>query len=934
MSYSIGQRWLSHADSELGLGIIVEHEMRRVTVHFPAVEEERTYAIDNAPLTRVRLREGEAMTTRDGRTFTISAVHEDQGLLLYEIRDGDQIELIAELDLDDQLDLATPRQRLLTSQFDSHSAFALRVASCEQIDRLQRSGLRGLLGTRTALLPHQLYVANEVGKRDAPRVLLADEVGLGKTIEAGMILHRQLLSGMSRRVLLMVPESLQFQWLVEMRRRFNLNFALFDVERLQNSDSGNPFDDEQLVLCATTLFNDENIAAWALEASWDLVIVDEVHRFAWSREDESPEFSFLRAIAQLSPGLLLLTATPERVGQEAHFARLALLDPQRFHDYQAFAAEEAQYRRWSDLLDALDRGEPVEDLPDDIDRQASPEEQAAALLDRYGTGRVLFRNARAAVGGFPERELTHYPLPLKVLDYEASIASNIETNIDLDKGSSKAPYRDLYPDLLVDEEQWLRDDPRVDWLVQQLKTLRPAKVLVICAHASTALALESYLQLRAGIRSAAFHEHLSLIERDRAAAYFAEADQGAQALICSEIGGEGRNFQFAQHLILFDLPRHPDQLEQRIGRLDRIGQREHIYLHVPFIEGSAHETLARWYDEGMNLFRASCSAGDMVLGKFQKRLQEQLEQRDDRFDALVTETAEFTAKTRQELSEGRDRLLERSSCDKQVGEQLTRAISQTEEPSVLGEYLETLCGVTGVEHEDHGEHSAVLRPGEQELLAVFPQLPEDGCTVTVSRELALQREDWVFMGWEHPWMEGAMETLMESTLGQTAVGALTLKGVPTGSRLYELVFTVSLRAPRHLGVHRYLPLAPRRMLLDATGRDLSKLFPHTRLNERIEKLPRGASSKIVGQLRTEIEERIDTAERAFEVQLEQLKSSAMQEYAAELDAETGRLQALMHVNPAVRPAELEMLQERKKAGIVALDAARSTLQCVRLVLTR
>ena len=105
--------------------------------------------------------------------------------------------------------------------------------------------------------------------------------------------------------------------------------------------------------------------------------------------------------------------------------------------------------------------------------------------------------------------------------------------------------------------------------------------------AQTAIDLEKYLHLNVGVRSAAFYEGLSIVERDRAAAYFADSQAGAQSLICSEIGSEGRNFQFAHHLILFDLPVHPDLLEQRIGRLDRIGQRHNIQIHVPYIAGES-----------------------------------------------------------------------------------------------------------------------------------------------------------------------------------------------------------------------------------------------------------------------------------------------------------------------------------------------------------
>jgi ATP-dependent helicase HepA len=169
------------------------------------------------------------------------------------------------------------------------------------------------------------------------------------------------------------------------------------------------------------------------------------------------------------------------------------------------------------------------------------EAQIDQILDRHGTGRVLFRNTRAAVAGFPDRVLHRYPLPAPE---QYTLAQ-----VELDER--------LHPELPYIDDSWLEFDPRVAWLEQSLKKLRPAKVLVICAHAGTAVALEHHLHLRAGIRSAAFYEGLSIIERDRAAAYFADEVNGAQTLVCSEIGSEGRNFQFAHHLILFAGPHRP-----------------------------------------------------------------------------------------------------------------------------------------------------------------------------------------------------------------------------------------------------------------------------------------------------------------------------------------------------------------------------------------
>ncbi|MEQ8514393.1 MAG: SNF2-related protein, partial [Chromatocurvus sp.] len=345
--------------------------------------------------------------TADGRRFEVTDVIEKSGLLAYTGVDEQGHEHRAsEVELDAFVQLTTPQQRLLNGHFDGHAEFALRVATCMQLDRLQRGEVRGLLGSRTSLLPHQVYIASEVGQRHAPRVLLADEVGLGKTIEAGMIIHRQLLTGRAERVLVLVPAPLLHQWLVEMLRRFSLHFALFDEERLQQHEGDNPFETEQLVLASTALFRRSPAArALALAADWDLVVVDEAHHLQWSEEAPGEDYQFVDSLSRHAAGLLLLTATPEQVGQESHFARLQLLDPARFRDIEQFRQQEAEYRRWSGVIEQLEAGEPTAELPEGLDPQLPAEDLIPRILDRHGTGRVLFRNTRASVTGFPERRL-------------------------------------------------------------------------------------------------------------------------------------------------------------------------------------------------------------------------------------------------------------------------------------------------------------------------------------------------------------------------------------------------------------------------------------------------------------------------------------------------------------------------------------------------
>ncbi len=141
-----------------------------------------------------------------------------------------------------------------------------------------------------------------VANRHAPRVLLADEVGLGKTIEAGMILHHQLHTGKASRVLILVPDSLIHQWLVEMLRRFNLSFSIFDQERIDSlldEKYSSPFESEQKILCPLSLVSHATeTQQHVLSATWDIVIVDEAHHLTWSKQKVSPEYQCVEQLAQ------------------------------------------------------------------------------------------------------------------------------------------------------------------------------------------------------------------------------------------------------------------------------------------------------------------------------------------------------------------------------------------------------------------------------------------------------------------------------------------------------------------------------------------------------------------------------------------------------------------------------------------------------------
>ena len=941
--YQPGQRWISDSEAELGLGTVLAQDGRLLTVLYPATGDTRQYALRNAPLTRVRFSPGDQITHFEGWKLTVREVEVIDGLMVYHGLDAqNQACTLPETQLSNFIQFRLASDRLFAGQIDPLAWFSLRYNTLEHTSRQLQSSLWGLGGTRAQPIAHQLHIAREVADRIAPRVLLADEVGLGKTIEAGLVIHRQLLTGRASRVLILVPENLQHQWLVEMRRRFNLQVALFDAERFIESDASNPFEDAQLALVALEWLTEDEKAQDALfAAGWDLLVVDEAHHLVWHEDQVSPEYALVEQLAEVIPGVLLLTATPEQLGQDSHFARLRLLDPNRFHDLAAFRAESDNYRPVAEAVQELldegrlspkahatiqgflgAEGEALLAAVNDGDTQASAR-LIRELLDRHGTGRVLFRNTRAAVQGFPQRQLHAYPLPCP------------DEYMELPVGE----HADLYPEVSFqaqgdsdEESRWWRFDPRVEWLIDTLKMLKRVKVLVICAHAETAMDLEDALRVRSGIPATVFHEGMNILERDRAAAYFADEEFGAQVLICSEIGSEGRNFQFSHHLVLFDLPSHPDLLEQRIGRLDRIGQKHVIELHVPYLETSPQERLFQWYHEALNAFLNTCPTGNALQHQFGPRLLPLLESGDDgEWEALVNEACAERQRLESELHSGRDRLLELNSGGAGEGQALVEAILEQDDQFALPIYMETLFDAFGIDSEDHSENALILKPSEKMLDASFPLGDDEGVTITYDRNQALSREDMQFITWEHPMVQGGMDLVLSGSMGNTAVALIKNKALKPGTVLLELLYVSEVVAPRALQLGRYLPPAALRCLLDTNGNDLAARVSFETLNDQLESVPKASANKFIQAQRDVLTPRINAGEAKIMPRHAERVAEAQRRLAAETDEELARLTALQAVNPTVRDTEIHALRAQREQGLAMLEKAALRLEAIRVL---
>lgn len=943
--YQPGQRWISDSEAELGLGTILTCDGRLLTLLYPASGETRQYSQRNAPLSRVRFVPGDEISHHEGWSIRVDQVDEDNGLLTYHGFGADnQRRSLPETELCNHIQFRLASDRLLAGQVDPLPWFELRYRTLQLRSRQQQADLWGLAGARCQPIAHQLHIAQEVADRSAPRVLLADEVGLGKTIEAGLIVHRQLLTGRASRILLIVPESLVHQWLVELLRRFNLHASIFDSERMQASDADNPFEDAQIALMSLDwISQDTQAQEQLLAAQWDILVVDEAHHLRWHPQQPSLSYQLVEQLAGQIPGVLLLTATPEQLGQDSHFARLRLLDPVRFHDQQQLQQESLHYQQLAEATTQLLEQQQLS--PDNqaifeqflgsseqqLIQQASQGDSEAiqrlirALLDRHGTGRVLFRNTRAALKNFPERRLHPYPLELPV-EYQ---------------GSHDKLKAMLYPELLFQarqeegaQERWWQIDPRVDWLIERLNALKPEKVLLICASSYTALDLEEALRVRTGIAATTFHEGMSIVERDRAAAWFADDEYGAQILLCSEIGSEGRNFQFAHHLFLFDLPLHPDLLEQRIGRLDRIGQQHAIEIHVPYFIGSSQQRLFDWYHHAHDAFLSTSPTAQALEEVYLERLEPLLLQpqaNDSDWQQLLDSARQQRLQLSEEMHKGRDRLLEINSSGMGNGERFIADIEKQESSFELPIYMEQLFDAFGIHSDDHSDNAFILRPSEKMLDSSFPLGNDEAVTITYNRDLALSREDMQFITWEHPMVQGGMDLVISGSMGNSSVALLKNKSIKTGTVLVELIFVSEAIAPRHLQLAKHMPASIIRCLLDEKGRNLADKVSFETLNAQLESVPRASAAKFARAQREQLDRLINQAEQLAMPEHQQRSAAARERFQQQTGDEINRLLALQQVNPSIRDDEIQRLRQQQQDGLAMLSKAALRLEAVRVL---
>ncbi len=920
-------------EPELGLGIVRKIDVHTVLIEFPASQCQRTFSKETAPLRRVIFKPGDVIVSRHGGAqLTVLASDAADGLICYR---GDGWTL-AEEELSDVLSFTAPLERLQKGYFDRPEDFVLRRLALMYQKHLRQSPLHGFQGGRIDLIPHQLFVAHAVCSLQIPRVLLSDETGLGKTIEACLILHRLLITERTHRVLICVPPALVHQWFVELLRRFNLSFRIYDEDYCQSLESTqpevNPFLQEAWILCSVEfLVRNPRRQQEAAAAGWDMLVIDEAHHLG----ENSPGYHCAEILCEHSHGVLLITATPEQLGHRSHFARLRLLDPARYHDYAKFEQEEERYQSLVELINALldatpasgDAAAPVKKLAaaagvplpqsqlQNLQSDAEARDKIIAdWVDCYGTGRAIFRNTRADLSGYPERH-PH----LIALQGEPGAVQQTQQEFFFDTGSRA-----------TEPEYNYAADPRVHWLAGLIRKQRKEKILLICHSTARALAIADALKRTFRIETALFHESMSLLQRDRQAGWFAQPD-GPRLLISSEIGSEGRNFQFCHHLVLFDLPLDPEVLEQRIGRLDRIGQTQSVHIHVPYLDGSGGEILARWYHEGLEAFAHNIPGVFKIYEALGERLQRLGAEPDaEALERLIADSQALSREIEETMRRGRDRLLAMNSYRSGVAEQLRSGILSEEESPRLQNFLLKLMTFYGIRADEIAPRTyqlslSLLNEPEFPL----PALRRDKLIVTFDRGTALRHEDIEFLTWDHPMAAGAIDLFLSSEKGNCTVAAWPQ--LQEGAHLMEIVYVLECVAPRRLHSDRFLPPTPLHLYFDAEGASIALEVTFAQLNKRLRPLT-GRALLDEADFKTRLRERLIPASyREAERRSRQTIEKAMHIIEDQLTAEIDRLIKLQKKNGNIRAEEITRSMEEREALRAAIPAARLRLDSLRLI---
>ena len=780
----------------------------------------------------------------------------------------------------------SPLEALSERQLEGYAIFQKREAFAEAFESTVRgaSGLRALLSSRIDLRPHQAYVAGTVLLDRLPRYLLADEVGLGKTIEAGIVIHDLLERKPSAKILILCPATLTQQWLSEIYSKFSGRvFHLLDL-RASAARAGK-VSEKVIVSYASALMH----SAQLLEMKWDLVVVDEAHHLL----SVPSLYRIAQALSESSPGCLLLSAVPAQHREEEYLRLLSLLEPRRYHPGapnaiehfgQLYARQHDLGRKLSYISRQLEGFTSGNESPDRILQKlgelaslpvlvleeslaasvknldpASKDfvEQVRRLLhhigDRYRISRRILRNRRSQLldtdpGLKIERKLLRLPFEAHQLELDAANAARAYLAalgkqqlpdsillplarclfqslcdpaclcgfVELANGAEPAEgvilefhghiayqgweefasalWGSIDPGFGQDELQdlrraasaWKSGIERSDRLAALLSFLKRRhrgqpehKFLVFAGFSDLCPRVFQALVEEFGAPAVArFSWEMEARMKERDVTRF-KRDSQCWLLVSDETGGEGRNFQFADELIHFDLPWHVSRIEQRIGRLDRLG-RSHpeVCSNVLCSSGGEDDGLLCCLASGFEIFTRSISGLEFALSNLERTIVHAA--LNHGYEGLVLLHGEIKAQSEKERAEDESQgVLDAASLDRKSAEVFRRAQSTPARDLAIEaafcDYLRHSAGGNGavrfLHAADYPDGIIEFRPGQLLYVSILLRPDVNGGypdrVGTFRRDIAQERPDLEFFSVGNEFFDAVCATVRQSVKGRT-----------------------------------------------------------------------------------------------------------------------------------------------------------------------
>ena len=671
--------------------------------------------------------------------------------------------------------------KIKNGQIGSYKKFRLGLVTRHHRLAHLHDDLVSLGHTRVDVKPHQVGVVHRVITSYPHRFLLCDEVGLGKTIEAGMILKELRTREIVKRCLIIVPPNLRRQWQFELKTKFNEVFSILDtdtVRHLQKTEgfTGNPFARYDSIIVSDAWITGGKRSEEVRQVDWDMIIVDEAHHVRSTRQGNRVATTRLyRLVRDLADparlgrrSMLFLTATPMQLQTHELYSLVELLDPVLFASEDHFEDHRRRAQGLSRLVEQLNEGYPISgeepsttvqrvgdwlSLPEHVVQQrlegssAERERLCQELADRHLLSEILIRNRKKVVGGFMPRSAYRWAVTLTADERAAleMVEDYVHNGFALAESESENAYAFvmvLFQKLMASsiralsrslagrrdrlmaraaplrqsaaalerlfEEQEAADAvseanlheeeaAELDALVQALDALpgdskgeefvrrmqilfeedREAKVLVFTEFRETQNYLRELLEQASRpdrpIGVNLFHGQLKPMAKDGAVESF-RVGSGPQVLVSTEAGGEGRNFQFCHYLVNYDLPWNPMRVEQRIGRVDRIGQQHVVQVFNLYSEGTVEERVLDVLERRINAFEETVGGLDPILGGTEDDLRKVLRRAPSERDAALEELGrrleDQVKKARRAEVQLRDFVMDVKSYSREIAEKI------------------------------------------------------------------------------------------------------------------------------------------------------------------------------------------------------------------------------------------------------------------------